>query len=151
MKIVCKECKKEETVNDEMFQEVSKLVKKYKMGQNGFLYLINTMFGNCLNDLEHSFDFDEDSSMKIIKNIIDEEKSKNNKFNIKVTCTDCGQEQEISDKLFNEILYMTKELKRNISNDDYTYFLNMMFGNCLHNELHSFEFDENSVKTIQDL
>jgi len=151
MKIVCRECKREEIVNDELFQEVSKLVKKYKMGQSGFLHLINIMFGDCIDDSKHSFDFDEDSSMEIIKNIIDEEKAKNNKLNIKVICTECKQEQEISDKLFNEVLYMTKELKRKVSKNDYTYFLNTMFGNCLYDKLHSFEFDENSMKTIQEL
>jgi len=65
MKIICTKCKKEEELNNEIFNEVSSIAKTHKLKVSGYTHILNVMFGKCNDDIEHSFEFDENSKKQI--------------------------------------------------------------------------------------
>ncbi len=73
MKIKCTVCGIEETLDNESLEELSCLVRKYKMSADSYTYLLNKMRGKCLDSDEHSFIFDEEFT-KQIRDIVDKDK-----------------------------------------------------------------------------
>jgi uncharacterized coiled-coil protein SlyX len=66
-------CGLEETLDTETLEELSEIVKKYKMSADSYTYLLNKMRGKCLDSDEHSFIFDEEFT-KQIQDIVDKDK-----------------------------------------------------------------------------
>ncbi len=73
MKVKCTVCGLEETLDTETLEELSEIVKKYKMSADSYTYLLNKMRGKCLDSDEHSFIFDEEFT-KQIQDIVDKDK-----------------------------------------------------------------------------
>lgn len=74
MKVKCSICNKEETIPNDTLYTVSEMVKKYNMGSSGFTHLFDVMFGQCLDDSTHNFDFTEDFKNEILA-IVNKEKN----------------------------------------------------------------------------
>lgn len=69
--------------------------------------------------------------------------------NMKVKCTVCGLEETLDNETLEELNCIVKKYK--MGADAYTYLLNRMRGKCLDSEEHSFIFDEEFMKQIQDI
>lgn len=101
MKIKCSVCNSEQDITQELLFKVSELVKEYDMGASGYTYLFNRMFGKCLDDVTHEFDFDEEFKKKI-QEIVDREK------NIIIESENSKKE---SDVIVKEITILKEKLK----------------------------------------
>ncbi len=74
MTVKCTVCGLIETLDNESLEELSGIVRKYKMSADSYTYLLNKMRGKCLDTDEHSFIFDEEF-MKQIQDIVDKDKN----------------------------------------------------------------------------
>jgi len=101
MKIKCSVCNSEQDITQELLYKVSELVKEFDMGASGYTYLFNRMFGKCLDDVTHEFDFDEEFKKKI-QEIVDREK------NIIIESENAKKE---SDVIVKEIMTLKEKLK----------------------------------------
>jgi len=70
-------------------------------------------------------------------------------INMKIKCTVCGTEETLDNESLKELSCLVKKYK--MSADSYTYLLNKMRGKCLDSEEHSFIFDDEFMKQIQDI
>lgn len=101
MKVKCSICNKEETIPNDTLYTVSEMVKKYNMGSSGFTHLFDVMFGQCLDDSTHNFDFTEDFKNEILA-IVNKEK------NIIIESENAKKE---SDLIIKEIATLKEKLK----------------------------------------
>jgi hypothetical protein len=103
MKVKCSICNKEETIPNDTLYTVSEMVKKYNMGSSGFTHLFDVMFGQCLDDSTHNFDFDftEDFKNEILA-IVNKEK------NIIIESENAKKESDI---IVKEIMLLKEKLK----------------------------------------
>jgi len=69
--------------------------------------------------------------------------------NMKVKCTICNVEEVLDNKSLEELSNIINKYKMNA--DSYTYLLNKMRGKCLDSDEHSFIFDEEFMKQVQDI
>ncbi len=74
MTVKCTVCGLIETLDNESLEELSGIVRKYKMSADSYTYLLNKMRGKCLDTDEHSFIFDNEF-MKQIQDIVDKDKN----------------------------------------------------------------------------
>ncbi len=70
-------------------------------------------------------------------------------INMRVKCTVCGVEETLDDESLKELSCIVNKYK--MGADSYTYLLNKMRGKCLDSEEHSFIFDNDFMKQIQDI
>jgi peptidoglycan hydrolase CwlO-like protein len=73
MKIECGICMMQETLNDELKNEVSGFVNKYNLPAISYIKVLNMIRGKCLNGDEHSFQF-QDEFMAEVNDYVEKHK-----------------------------------------------------------------------------
>lgn len=68
---------------------------------------------------------------------------------MKVKCTICGKEEIIDNETIKELNNIINKYK--LKAESYTYFLNKIRNKCLDSDEHSFIFDEDFMKQIQEI
>ncbi len=68
---------------------------------------------------------------------------------LKVKCTICLKEETPSSEVLEEISGMIR--KYNLKSEQYLHFLNVMSGNCLNSNEHSFEFDDEFLASMNEI